>query len=44
MAIRDVKVRVEGILNFVKPWSVGYIHGVKSNIEGCFQKFIYIYI
>jgi hypothetical protein len=23
MEIRDVKVRVEGILNFVKPWSMG---------------------
>jgi hypothetical protein len=44
MEIRDGKVRVEGILNFVNPWSMGYIHGVKTNIEGCLIFFIYIYI
>jgi hypothetical protein len=44
MEIRDVKVRVEGILNFVKPLSMGYIHGVKTNIKRCLNFFIYIYI
>jgi hypothetical protein len=38
------EVRVEGILNFVKPWSMGYIHDVKTNIEGCLNFFIYIYV
>jgi hypothetical protein len=45
MEIRDVKVRVEGILNFVTPgpWA-NNIHGVKTNIEGCLNFFSYLYI